>query len=162
MSAEFEFQEFLDFAQNFHKTLQEETFVVDVMDKLGNVYLRDMKANTPVGQYDDTVFFTGRRIDGSRFIGHFEVPGHNATRQGGQARRNWKLLGVQKVGDTYVVTISNNTEYISYVNDGHRKADHSGWVEGQHFVEITMDDMMNKLPRIVGPLWRDYLERFGL
>ena len=159
MSDEFDFQAFQDFARKFHKTLQEENFILDIMNSLGNVMLRNMKANTPKGQYDGTVFFTGSNSAGGRYIAAFEGPG--TTKQGGTLQRNWELLGAEKQGDTYVVTIVNNTEYASWVNFGHRKADHSGWVEGQFFLEITMDEIEKLLPQIVGPQYRAYLESLG-
>ncbi|TYU82172.1 HK97 gp10 family phage protein [Listeria monocytogenes] len=154
MSDGFYFDEFLQFAQNFHKTLSEETFVIDVMNQLGNVLIREVKMKTPVGQYDHTVFFAS----GGKLL-VFE--GAGTTKQGGTLRRNWVLDGVKKVGDAYAVTISNNTEYASYVENGHRKVG-DGWVEGQFFLKITMEEIMGQLPAIVGPAYKAYLERFGL
>lgn len=156
---DFDFSEFLDFANKFHKTLQEENFILGVMDHLGDVMLRDVKANTPVGQYDNTVFFTGTNIAGGRFIAAFEGP--KTTRKGGTLRRNWEVISVTKQGDTYVVGIGNNTEYADYVEYGHRKSDHSGWVEGQFFLKMTMEDIEAQLPKIVGPKYQEYLKTFG-
>lgn len=151
----FYFDEFLKFANDFHKTLQEEDFVIDVMNRLGNIMIREVKMRTPVGQYDNTVFF----VAGGKLL-VFEADG-GSGRTGGNLRRNWVLEGCQKVGDSYQVTISNNTEYASFVENGHRTADHSGWVEGQFFLKITMDEIMDQLPAIVGPAYRDYLKSFG-
>lgn len=157
-SAEFNFDEFLDFAQKFNKTLQEENFILDVMSRLGNMAISELKANTPVGQYDNTVFFTAVGA-GGRFIASFEGPG--TTKQGGTLRRNWEIGDIRKEGDTYIVEMINNTEYGSWVNNGHRKSDHSGWIEGQFFVELAFDDIKAQLPQIVGPLYEDYLRGFG-
>ena len=66
----FYYDEFLAFANQFHKSLQEENFILDVLNKLGNIMLTTAKENTPVGQYDGTVFFTGYSSTGGRFIGH--------------------------------------------------------------------------------------------
>lgn len=151
----FFFDEFEQFAANFHKTLQEETFVIDVMNRLGNIMIRDVKERTPVGQYDNTVFF----VRGGKLL-VFEADG-GSGRTGGNLRRNWILDGCTKEGDAYVVTISNNTEYASYVENGHRTADHSGWVEGQFMMKITMDEIMDQLPSIVGPAYKEYLMKFG-
>lgn len=154
----FDYSEFLDFANKFHHSLQEQNFIIDVMNKLGNVMLRNVKANTPVGQYDGTVFFTGQGA-GGRYIAAFEGPG--TSKQGGTLRRNWELVSAEKKGDTYEVGIRNNTEYASWVEHGHRKSDRSGWVEGQFFMRITMEELESQLPKIVGPLYRDYLKSFG-
>ncbi|WP_071131363.1 HK97 gp10 family phage protein [Enterococcus timonensis] len=151
----FNFDEFLKFANDFNKTLQEENFIMDVMNYLGNVMIRDVKMRTPVGQYSNKVFF----VKGGKLL-VFEAD-KGSGRAGGELRRNWILNGVQKVGDEFVVTISNNTEYASYVENGHRTADHSGWVEGQFFLKITMDEIQEKLPSIVGPAYKSYLGAFG-
>lgn len=150
----FEFDEFLEFANNFHKTLQEELFIESVMNQLGNIMLDGVKRATPVGQYDNMVYFVS---DGKLLA--FEGP--DTPRQGGELKRNWIFEGVEKQGNDYIVTISNNTEYASWVENGHRKADHSGWVEGKFFLKITMDDIMDQLPSIVGPAYKSYLEEFG-
>lgn len=150
----FEFDEFLEFANNFHKSLRDELFIESVMNELGNVMLLTAKEYTPVGQYDNTVFFVA---DGKLLV--FEGPPNN--RQGGELRRNWNFEGVTREGDAYVVTISNNTEYASWVENGHRKADRTGWVEGKFFLKITMEEIMERLPHIVGPAYKKYLEGFG-
>ena len=149
----FFFEEFEQFAANFHKTLQEETFVIDVMNHLGNIMIREVKAKTPVGQYDGSVFF----VKGGKLL----VFEGGTKRTGGHLRRNWNLDGCTKEGDAYVVTISNNVEYASYVENGHRTANHSGCVEGQFFMKITMDEIMDQLPSIVGPAYKEYLMKFG-
>jgi len=154
MSVEFYFEEFKDFADKFHKTLQEENFIISVMNKLGNIMIRDVKQRTPVGQYDNTVFF----VSGGKLLVFESDSG--STRQGGELRRNWVLDGVESTGDGYVVTISNNTEYAGYVENGHRTV-RGGWVEGQFFLKITMDDIMGQLPAIVGPAYEEYLKGFG-
>ena len=55
MSSDFIYDEFLAFANKFHKNLQEETFIVDVMNQLGNLMIREVKMRTPVGKYDNSV-----------------------------------------------------------------------------------------------------------
>lgn len=149
----FFFEDFEQFAANFHKTLQEENFVIDVMNHLGNIMIREVRAKTPVGHYDGSVFF----VKGGKLL----VFEGGTKRTGGHLRRNWNLDGCTKEGDAYVVTISNNVEYASYVENGHRTADHSGWVEGQFFMKITMDEIMDQLPSIVGPAYKEYLMKFG-
>lgn len=157
---EFDFSEFEAFADNFQKQLKNEALLMDVFNKLGNVALRDLKANTPTGQYDGTVFFVGNLKAGGKKIFAFE-PDAPRVRQGGELKRNWKFDGVTKSGDGWVIALSNNTEYASWVEKGHRKADHSGWVEGQFFMELTMEDVIGQVPTIVGPGWKEYLRSFG-
>lgn len=153
--SDFEFDQFLKFANQFHKNLQEETFIIDVMNRLGNLMIREVKMRTPVGSYDNSVFFVR---DGKLLV--FEAS-NGRNRVGGELRRNWGLEGVESVGDGYVVTISNNTEYAPFVENGHRKADGTGWVEGQFFLKITMEEILGQLPKIVGPAYEEYLRGFG-
>lgn len=155
MSSDFDFSQFKAFASNFHKTLQEENFIFDVMNRLGNMMITDVKNLTPVGQYDDTVYFV---CGGKLLVFESDKP---RGRQGGNLRRNWILDGVTRTGDGYVVTISNNTEYAGYVENGHRIVG-GGWVEGQFFLKITMEEIMSKLPAIVGPMYENYLRQFGV
>lgn len=152
--SDFEFDQFLKFANQFHKNLQEETFIIDVMNRLGNLMIREVKMRTPVGQYDNSVFFAR---DGKLFV--FEATG-GRNRVGGELRRNWVLEGVQATGDGFIVTISNNTEYGPFVENGHRTVN-GGWVEGQFFLKITMEEIMSQLPKIVGPAYEEYLRGFG-
>lgn len=154
MSSDFIYDEFLAFANKFHKSLQEETFIVDVMNKLGNLMIREVKMRTPVGQYDNSVFFAR---GGKLFV--FEASG-GRNRVGGELRRNWMLEGVQATGDGFIVTISNNTEYGPFVENGHRTVN-GGWVEGQFFLKITMEEILDQLPKIVGPAYEEYLRGFG-
>ena len=152
----FYFDDFLKFAQNFEKTLQEENFILDVMNQLGNVALSEVKQRTPVGHYDGTVFF----VTANNKLAVFQ--GAKNARTGGELRRNWELEDAKKVGDTYIVTIFNPTEYASWVENGHRNATHTGWVEGKFMLKLTMADLVDQLPAIVGPMYRDYLEKFGV
>lgn len=153
---EFDFEQFLQFANNFSKTLQEENFVMDVMNQLGNLMVTTVKEKTPVGQYDNTVFFVR---GGQLFV--FDAPG-GAPRVGGNLRRNWVLDSVEKQGDAYVAKISNNTGYASFVENGHRSyGKQTKWVEGQFFLKLSMEEIMDNLPAIVGPAYRDYLKKFG-
>ena len=154
--AEFYYDEFLKFAKNFHKTLQEENFIIDVMNRLGNLMVTTVKEKTPVGQYDTKVYF----VRGGKLM-VFEAEG-SAARQGGHLRRNWVLDGVSKEGDGYVVTISNNVEYASFVENGHRSyGKKTKWVEGQFFLKLTMEEIMEQLPKVVGPEYEAYLRKFG-
>ena len=152
--SDFEFDQFLKFANQFHKNLQEETFIIDVMNCLGNLMIREVKMRTPVGQYDNSVFFAR---DGKLFV--FEASS-GRNRVGGELRRNWVLEGAQATGDGFIVTISNNTEYAPFVENGHRTVK-GGWVEGQFFLKITMEEIIGQLPKIVGPAYEEYLRGFG-
>lgn len=70
----------------------------------------------------------------------------------GDLRRRWVVGEVEKVGDTYTIEISNNLDYASYVENGHRTGkDLTGWVEGRFMAKISMKEIERQLP--------DYLRR---
>lgn len=70
----------------------------------------------------------------------------------GELRRNWTVGRVERRGGSYIVEIFNNTEYASFVENGHRTgADLTKWVDGRFMMTISMKEMEQELPR--------YLER---
>lgn len=95
---------------------------------------------------------------------------HGSQRIGGALRQAWiddnNKLVVHKQGDSYYVIVQNNNEYASFVEDGHKQ--HVGqmfpvyingkleyrrhkkaWIEGQHFLKLSEEDLKGKLPSIV-------------
>jgi len=73
---------------------------------------------------------------------------------GGTLRRGWDVnkaseLRVKKRGGAYTIEVVNPVEYASYVEYGHRTADHSGWVEGQFFLTISEDEINQIAPKIL-------------
>lgn len=63
-------------------------------------------------------------------------------------RDSWQVGKVEKQGGAYVVEIFNNTEYASFVENGHRTGkDLTGWVEGRFMMTISMQEMERELPR---------------
>ncbi|CAM4468412.1 HK97 gp10 family phage protein [Paenibacillus xylanexedens] len=65
----------------------------------------------------------------------------------GDLRRRWVVGEVKKVGDTYMIEISNNLDYASYVENGHRTGkDLTGWVEGRFMAKISMKEIERQLP----------------
>lgn len=64
----------------------------------------------------------------------------------GELRRNWRVGRVERRGDSYVVEIFNNTEYASFVENGHRNRDKTDWVEGRFMMAICMKQIEKELP----------------
>ncbi|MGG1878140.1 HK97 gp10 family phage protein [Paenibacillus cisolokensis] len=69
----------------------------------------------------------------------------------GELRRNWRVGRVIRKGNSYIVEIYNNTEYASFVENGHRNRDKTNWVEGRFMMTISMKQLERELPA--------YLER---
>ncbi|MCT6888920.1 MAG: HK97 gp10 family phage protein [Lactobacillus sp.] len=88
----------------------------------------------------------------------------------GQLRRNWELRGPNISGSDISITLANNTEYASFVENGHRqkvgqyvpaigKRLKASWVPGQHFLEKSTVAISNQIPQLLTPavwdaMWR--------
>ena len=46
-------------------------------------------------------------------------------------------LNITKVGSNYKIDITNPIEYASYIEYGHRTANHEGWVQGKFMLTIS-------------------------
>ena len=95
----------------------------------------------------------------------------NISKVGGTLRRGWtggensnaksyaNSLKINKVGNDYVIEIINPVEYASYVEFGHRTANHKGWVEGQFMLTISEQEIQSAAPAILERKLNDYLKR---
>lgn len=89
--------------------------------------LRKVKKRTPVGQY---------------------AKGSGKT--GGTLRRNWTIdADITKVGNEYEIVVFNPTEYASYVEFGHRTANHAGWVKGRFMMTESEIELESQAPQIL-------------
>lgn len=67
----------------------------------------------------------------------------------GLLRRSWAMGTVEKVGNEYIVTVSNNVEYASMVEYGHRNRNHTGWVPGRYMLTISENELKESAPGII-------------
>lgn len=92
----------------------------------------------------------------------------SSGKMGGTLRRGWtgnrnateyaNSLKIEHVGNNYVIDIINPVEYASYVEYGHRTANHKGWVEGQFMLTISENDIRQSAPQILRKKLNDYLK----
>lgn len=109
---------------------------------------------TPVGEYDKPVKFTTK--DGKEVS---FTP--KSGKKGGTLRRGWTAgkresakgyadsLTINHFGNTYVIEIVNPVEYASYVEYGHRTANHKGWVQGRFMLTISEQEIQNIAPKVL-------------
>lgn len=70
-------------------------------------------------------------------------------------KKSWAIKSIEKKGDDYICTIINPAAnergemYASYVEYGHRTANHSGWVEGQFMLTISEKEIQASAPKII-------------
>lgn len=86
---------------------------------------------------------------------------NSSGKKGGTLRRGWtaeknqsavtyaQSLPVYHFGDTYVIEIINPVEYASYVEFGHRTANHKGWVNGRFMLTISEQEIQTAAPAII-------------
>lgn len=121
-----------DELKNFKKKLEKingqekDEFLQDCVKELAARLLQKVIKRTPVGIYEK-----------------------GSGRTGGTLRRGWTAgkksagaafansLKVHHFDDTYVIEIFNDVEYASYVEFGHRTANHKGWVNGHFMLTIS-------------------------
>ena len=89
---------------------------------------------------------------------------------GGTLRRGWtgqkrasaqnyaESLTVHHFGDTYVIEIINPVEYASYVEYGHRTANHKGWVPGRFMMTISEQELASIAPKVLEAKIKKYLK----
>lgn len=91
-------------------------------------------------------------------------------KKGGTLRRGWtgekrasaagyaESLKVQHFDGTYVIEITNPVEYASYVEFGHRTANHKGWVPGCFMMTISEQKIQNMAPKVLERKIKKFLE----
>ena len=136
-------------------------FVEACVKELAARLLRLVIKRTPVGDYSGQSYTceTGFSHKGKKVKG----------KQGGTLRRGWTAgqrasakgyadsLTVNHFGGTYVIEIVNPVEYASYVEYGHRTANHKGWVKGHFMMKISEQELQNMAPQILERKIRKYL-----
>lgn len=109
-------------------------FCRKVAKEVASRLLRKVVKKTPVGVYKDKV--------------------------GGNLRRGWSIdETVTKEGTVYKISVVNPVEYASYVEYGHRTANHRGWVEGQFFLTISEREIQSLAPNLVKKRIEEELRR---
>ena len=151
-----------DFQQQLQKLQNPDAFVEACAKELAAHLLRLVVKRTPVGVYSGESYTcaSGQTHKGQK------VPG----KVGGTLRRGWTggkrasasgyvdSLKVNHFGDTYVIDIVNPTEYASYVEYGHRTANHSGWVKGHFMMTISEQELQKIAPKVLERKVKKYME----
>ena len=138
------------YLQGLGKLQNPDDFVESCAKELAARLLRMVVKRTPVGQYPAS-----------------------SGKKGGTLRRGWTgekrasaqgyadSLTVNHFGDTYVIEIVNPVEYASYVEYGHRTANHSGWVKGQFMMTISEQELQKIAPKVLENKIKKYLGGLG-
>jgi hypothetical protein len=134
----FDFAEFKKLQQQLNKLDDSDYFVESCAKELAARLLKKVIKRTPVGQYPE-----------------------KSGKTGGTLRRGWtgekrasaegfaNDMDINYVDGKYIINIINPIEYASYVEYGHRTANHKGWVKGQFMMTISEQELQNIAPAIL-------------
>ena len=102
---------------------------------------------TPVGQYPKSA---GKK--GGTLRRGWTSTSHEEAASGGKntnAKAYADSLKIDHVGNTISIEIVNPVEYASYVEYGHRTANHQGWVQGRFMLTISEQEIQNIAPKVL-------------
>lgn len=96
----------------------------------------------------------------AKVIKRTPVGDYNSEKVGGTLRRGWHIkqesgsdgvnsIKVNSYDCNYVVEVVNNVEYAVYVEYGHRTVNHTGWVNGQFMLTISVHEIEQIAPRLI-------------
>lgn len=170
-----EFQEKLEKQQK-----EADAFLEGCARELAARLLRMVVMRTPVGDYSHEVEVVAKRDSKNHKKGDVYTKRVNPNgKMGGTLRRGWTTqregngseglktggtsqfadsLTVHHFDDTYVIEIINPVEYASYVEYGHRTANHKGWVPGQRMMTISEQELQTIAPQILERKIKKFLE----
>lgn len=118
---------------------------------------------TPTGNYSKAVDFITKEGIHVSFV-------PRTGKAGGTLKRGWtagkkvsanvyaQSLAVTKTGNAYSIEIINPVYYASYVEFGHRTANHKGWVPGKFMMTISEQELQTQAPAIIEKKLLKYLE----
>ena len=126
--------------KSFQKKLQKlqssdlDAFCRQCAYELANRLLSQTVKRTPVGKYK------------------------NPNKQGGTLRRGWTLGEIRKENEAYIIEIINPVMYASYVEYGHRTANHKGWVTGRFMLTMSAEDVEKLAPQLLEKRLKELLQ----
>jgi len=129
-----DFKELKRFAEQLNSLNQEKIneFNEAAVKRLAGELLRNVKMNTPIGQYPS-----------------------GSGKVGGTLQSGWTVGEVVRDGDTFIIEVFNPVEYASYVEFGHRimggegRTETVGFKEGRFMMTVAADELRVNAPQIL-------------
>ncbi len=157
-----------------------DNFAREVTNEVGQRFYAKVVKRTPVGKKPSmskflggkpkTIKVTGASGKTKSFLSADAVNYHKYWDGyvGGNLRRNWTITRAKRYSNTYVVKVTNPTEYAPYVEFGHRqnvgryvpqinKRLKQGWVEGRFMMTKTEYEIEKQMPSLVQRRLNEYL-----
>lgn len=147
-----------DFQKKLEKLQNPEDFVESCAKELAARLMRMVVKRTPVGKYGKS-YVTDADGNHVRYkAGRNKGKVKRVTvKKGGTLRRGWTIGPITKEGNTIKVEIINPVGYASYVEYGHRTANHKGWVKGKFMMTISEQELEKITPKILENKIKKYL-----
>ncbi len=124
-----------------------EAFIDACAKELAARLLAKVIKRTPVGQYPNSSGKKGGTLHrGWTSATHEEAASGSGK---GNAKAYADSLKINHFGNTVVIEIVNPVEYASYVEYGHRTANHQGWVQGRFMLTISEQEIQNIAPKVL-------------
>lgn len=125
-------------------------FLESCAKELAARLLHKVKKRTPVGNYSHEIMVTAKRDGKKHKKGERYTKKVNPSgKTGGTLRRAWTIKPVYWYDGYFVIEIVNPVEYASYVEFGHRTANHSGWVQGRFMMTISEQELSEIAPNVL-------------
>lgn len=149
-----------------------EAFIDACAKELAARLLTKVIKRTPVGDYSKEIQVVAKKDSKHHKKGDTYTKKINPSgKMGGTLRRGWTSqthekaasgsgkgenakayadsLTIHHYGNTLVIEIINPVEYASYVEYGHRTANHKGWILGRFMLTTSEQEIQNLAPKVL-------------
>lgn len=146
-----DFSELVEFQKKMEMLTNNMGEILDICAReLAQRLMAKVIKRTPVGQYPAV---TGKKGGTLRRGWVSKSHAEAASGKGSPTVKDieaWaKSLRIYHGAGIYMIEISNPVEYASYVEYGHRTANHTGWVPGHFMMTISVEEIQRDAPAIL-------------
>jgi len=156
-----------------------DAFVEGCAKELAARLLEKVVKRTPVGDYSKEIEVIAKKDSKNHKKGEtYKKKVNPSGKKGGTLRRGWTSqqsgsgseglktngakgyvdsLKINHYGGFLIIEIVNPVEYASYVEFGHRTADHKGWVQGHFMLTISEQEIQAIAPKVLEAKIKKYL-----
>lgn len=151
-----------------------DAFVESCAKELAACLLAEVIKRTPVGDYSKEIEVTAKKDSKNHKKGEtYKKRVNPSGKKGGTLKRGWTSqssnsgsgakgyadsLKINHYGGFLVIEIVNPVEYASYVEYGHRTANHKGWVKGHFMLTISEQEVQELAPKVLEAKVKKFLE----
>lgn len=83
-------------------------------------------------------------------------------RQTGRLQDSWTVGKIQRRGDEYYIEVYTNVDYAEPVEYGHRTRGGKGFVPGKHMMELSLEELSDRLPMYLQMWLNDFISTHDL